>query len=221
MERNKLSSWFILLIGTLWANSEETGRPARDEVANEALPQSWGQMLIMRCVERFKYWGSYMWDSYFLKYKIYCTFYTILCTKCLLSHCSFVFLTWLGKWDGGWDRPQCLTGAPGGPVLVSADSLSVLDSSSLCAGLLGLASGSSWQTVDWKPPETVYSSVRVIITRWSRVTCTYSDSRLQKKKQKNNYNFEWKCVCLCVYNMLTTLCCMWESGSIVIRVHHT
>lgn len=65
-----------------------------------------------------------------------------------------LFFTWPGRWGGGWGQPQCLTGAPGGPVHVWAGSLSVLDSSSLCAGLLDLADGSSWQTMDWKPPET-------------------------------------------------------------------
>lgn len=67
-------------------------------------------------------------------------------------------LTWPGKWDGGWCRPLHLKEAPGVPVHGSAESLSVPDSSSLYEGWLGLAGGSSWRTMDWKPPETVSHS---------------------------------------------------------------
>lgn len=80
------------------------------------------------------------------------------------------YFTWPGKWGGGWGRPQCLTGAPGGPVHVSAGFLSVLNSSSLCARLLGQASGSSWQTTDWTPPETGDSELLAV--KHTETECT-------------------------------------------------
>lgn len=162
-------------MGTLCSMGEDGTRgPAQDEVADEALLQSRGQ--ILSCVNML--WDVKKGSSTYIVKLLHILgthmYKTILMYQSWSRYRSMDFVpfyfTWPGKWGGGWGRLQCLTGAPGGPVHVSAGFLSVLNSSSLCARLLDQASGSSWQTTDWTPPETGDSELLAV--KHTETECT-------------------------------------------------